>query len=529
MQLSCVLLSLIVLPSQADTVLVCPSALRAAIEPWRQLRSAQGHQIAVVAGAASADETRAQIRQAAKGGRVQFIVLVGDADVRSPGQQSAPACHVPTHYVPARVNIKWGSEPEIASDNGYADLDDDQLPDAAIGRLSADTPDQVAAIVRKIVAYERRVTPSSASTSSGDEWRRRINLVAGLGGFGAMVDTALESAAKSIVTAGIPAEYCTSFTQASWQSPYCPPPRNFSDAVIDRMNEGCLFWVYIGHGQPTELDRLRVPGGEHSIFRAADIDRVAARRGAPIALFLACYTAAYDAQAECLAEELLRADGGPVAVIGGSRVTMPYAMSVLGIEMLKECFVSHRATIGEVLLHAKRSLVLGERTDERSQQLDSIAALLSPKGSELADERLEHVHLFNLLGDPLLRLTHPLPIEIHSPESVQPGRRLVVSGTCVIDGPAVVELTVRRDRLKFRPEPRDVYLATTDSEYRETYQAANDARLAVARTVVRSGKFAAQLSVPSDAHGPCHVRVFVQGHDNFAAGAESIRIAKLPR
>ncbi len=51
---------------------------------------------------------------------------------------------------------------------------------------------------------------------------------------------------------------------------------------------------------------------------------------APIAIMLACYTAAFDQPQDCLAEQMLKAEGGPVAVYGGSRVTMPYAMSVMG-------------------------------------------------------------------------------------------------------------------------------------------------------------------------------------------------------
>ena len=44
-------------------------------------------------------------------------------------------------------------------------------------------------------------------------------------------------------------------TYASLASPYCPDPRKFHDTTIGRFNEGCLFWVYIGHGHPTGLDR----------------------------------------------------------------------------------------------------------------------------------------------------------------------------------------------------------------------------------------------------------------------------------
>jgi hypothetical protein len=522
MQLSLLLLSLVALPAQADTVVVCPPAFRAAIEPWRAFRAAQGRQIVVVV-AKSGEQVRAQIRQVAKTGKLEYIVLVGDADRPSANNSSARAFHVPAHYVPAKVNTRWGSEPEIATDNWYADLDDDQLPDAAIGRLSADTPEQLTAIVRKIMAYE--------NLRAEGQWRRHINLVAGLGGFGTLVDSALEAAAKSIIAGGIPAEYSTSFTHASWRSPYCPPPASVGDAVIDRMNEGCLFWVYMGHGQPRELDRVRVPGEEYSIFRAEDVPRVAVRQGAPIALFLACYTAAYDAHDDCLAEELLRAERGPVAVIGGSRVTMPYAMSLLGLEMLKECFLSRRATIGDVLLHAKRNLVLGDRTDERSKQLDSIASLLSPAGSDLADERLEHIHLFNLLGDPLLGLVHPLAVQVDTPGTAKPGDRLAVTGTCPVDGSAMIELALRRDRLKFRSAPRQDYDASAGASdgYRRTYEAANDTTLASMGSQVVAGKFAAELTVPADARGDCHVRVFVQGREKFAAGAADVRIAPTAR
>ncbi|MGH7138162.1 MAG: C25 family cysteine peptidase, partial [Pirellulales bacterium] len=334
MHFSWLLLSLLAAPVQAvDTVLVCPPVFEQAMKPWSELRRAQGHRIALVNGTLAPDEIRQQICELAKSGKLRFVVLAGDADRMPEGDRSRRGYSVPTHYVPAKVNRQWGSEPEIATDNWYADLDDDDLPDAAVGRLSADTAGQLATIVAKIVGYESQRIPvgrSNRGSARDDDWRRRVNLVAGLGGFGAMVDTAIETAAKSIIAEGIPAAYATSFTHASWRSPYCPPPGQFGETVLDRLNEGSLFWVYMGHGQPRELDRVQVPGGEHSILRVNDVARLGARGGPSIALFLACYTAAFDAQGDCLAEELLRAAGGPVATIGGSRVTMPYAMSVLG-------------------------------------------------------------------------------------------------------------------------------------------------------------------------------------------------------
>ena len=96
---------------------------------------------------------------------------------------------MPTHYVPSQVIHRFGGEKAIAGDNWYADLDDDQLPDVSIGRLPADSPDDLRTMVDKIIAYERRPAPGN--------WRRRINLVAGLGGFGAIADAAIEASASA--------------------------------------------------------------------------------------------------------------------------------------------------------------------------------------------------------------------------------------------------------------------------------------------------------------------------------------------
>ena len=64
---------------------------------------------------------------------------------------------VPAHYATAVVNVRFGSPPEIATDNWYADVDDDRLPDLAVGRLPCDSSAELASMVRKILEYERSV------------------------------------------------------------------------------------------------------------------------------------------------------------------------------------------------------------------------------------------------------------------------------------------------------------------------------------------------------------------------------------
>ncbi|MEX0585388.1 MAG: C25 family cysteine peptidase, partial [Pirellulales bacterium] len=258
-------------------VVVCPEAFRPALAPWVAHRTGQGHRIEFVDNRGSAVEIRQAIRDRAKRGDVRFLLLVGDAE---PGLERDAALRsrcIPTHLVTAKVNIRWGSEAEIAGDNWYADLDDDQLPDLAVGRLTADTPAELAAMVAKILRYETGV--------DFGRWRQRIHFIAGLGGFGALADATIEACAKKFITDGVPTAYSTTMTQASWRSPYCPDPREFGQTTLGRLNEGCLFWVYIGHGHARGLDRVTVPSGQYPILEMPDVRRMQCQQGSPIALF----------------------------------------------------------------------------------------------------------------------------------------------------------------------------------------------------------------------------------------------------
>jgi hypothetical protein len=349
--------------------------------------------------------------------------------------------------------------------------------------------------------------------------------VAGLGGFGGLADAAIEACAKKFICDGVPAAYQTTMTYASWRSPYCPDPRLFGRTAIDRLNEGCLFWVYLGHGHTWGLDRVQVPGGQFSIMELSDVRRVRCTQGSPISLLLSCHSGAFDTPQDCLAEEMLRSESGPVAVICGSRLTMPYAMAVLCGEALKECFGQRRETLGEMLLHAKRNSVLRARSDQDSQALDALATTLNA-GSDLAEERREHLDLFNLIGDPVLRLPHPREVTLSLPESFAPGSELTVSGMCELDGPCTVELIVPRDRLTFRPQPRREFEPTNAAlaAYQETYRKANDDRLASAQTLAAGGRFSARLTIPAEARGDHYVRVFISNDRDCAHGAASVKI-----
>jgi Peptidase family C25 len=504
-------------PPAADTLVVCPTPWRAALAPWIEYREAQGHHLALVAGEGSAEKLRGAIRNLARGGGVEHLVLVGDA--ASPTVRG-PTPGVATHFASARVTRRWGGEPEIATDNWYADLDDDGAPDLAVGRLSVSTPGELVRLIDKTIAYERNNTPGA--------WRRRIDLVASVGGFGNVADTAIEQSARTLLTGCLPAAYETHVTYGSCASPFCPDPRLFRETLVGRWREGCLFWIYLGHGQAHAVDRLHLFDGSHPILETADVPRLRSAGAPPVAIFLACYAGAYDAAGGCLGEELLRAEAGSVAVLAGSRLTMPYGMACLGYELMEAAFAERQPTLGRVLRSAKRRATLAPRDEGQRQTLDTVARLIHPGANDLAAERHEHVQLFNLLGDPLLRVRQPAQATMEAPRTARAGTTIEIRGQSPVAGEAQVELVVAPGRLTFRFAPRAEYdgAASTRARYQREYVLANDARLSTTTARVDGGAFTARLEIPATARGACAVRLLVSGADDAAIGSTAIEIER---
>ena len=521
-----VFVALVLLAAEAppvDAVVVCPREFLPALKPLVEHRQAQGRRFAHIDGTQTAEVIRGTIRQAAAGGKLKFVLLVGDAEPAARTDAAIAARSTPTHLHKATVNVKWGSEPEIASDNWFADLDDDHVPDLSIGRIPADTPAELTRIIDKILAYER--------AADFGPWRHRVNFIAGVGGFSPLIDGVLETATSKLLTSGIPASYDTRMTYGSWRSPYCPDPRLFHATTVERHNEGCLFWVYIGHGHSTGLDRVSIPGERFHIFDVDDCSELKAQGGSPIAVMLACHTTAFDQPRDCLGEELLRTPGGPVAVYGGSRVTMPYAMAVMGSGMMDEYFQNRPATLGEAILGAKRRMM--QPVDERDPLknanrllLDGIASIMSPSREMLEEERREHLHLFNLLGDPMLRLVHPAEIKLDAPREALPGETLQIAGTTELVGKGILELVCRRDQFKSSPPLRERFDPTDKglAALHDVYRAANDRCWARWGLDLPGGQFTTEIRVPPECRGPCHVRLLVADGKSHALGAANVYI-----
>lgn len=372
-----------------DTLVVCPPVYREALEPWLDYRQSQGHSIQL-ATPASSQNIQIEIQQAAARGRLRAILLVGDTTRES--SQDEPHSGVPTCLVPAEVNVRWGSTRQIPSDIPYSDLNQDGAPDVAIGRIPVDSSSELTTVINKIVAYEETQTHMPPN--------KRLQVATGIGGFGPMADHVIEATATQLFEQLVPEDYEVTLTRlGSSDRP--------SDGIIrSQLSSSSLAWIYLGHGTPHGLSfrpKKNPPPEDFSLSHLTGSPLDGPEYGNPLAVLMACYSGACDVE-DCFAEELLVQDGGPVAVFAASRLSMPYGNTVLGYELLQGFFVEPSLTLGDIVLGARIRTLVPKPEDSRRESFDQMARGLMPKPVNLETERCEHVAMYHLLGDPLMKL-----------------------------------------------------------------------------------------------------------------------------
>jgi len=462
--LSLLLLSGTALEAQRVLVLT-PESFRPALERWQRHREEQGFKVTVQSPGSEVD---------VKG--FAYMLLLGDVE------------QVPCRFRPGEIIKRWERNPRIANDTETADLDGDGLPDLAVGRLPARSREAAAALLAKVLAYEKDTDFSS--------WRRRVNVIAGVGGFGKVQDWAIERVATRLLTNNVPLQFELHVTYCNPKSAFCPPPEEVAATALQRFNEGALIVTYLGHGNRMSLDTLRFQDRRYRIFGWKDVGQLSARHGSPIAVLIACSTGHLDGP-DCLAELMLRQPKGPVAVIASSRVSMPYGNGIFAKE--------------DALMRAKRRLVHAAKDDADRGFIEMLATPYQPDPKLRAKERAEHAYLYNLFGDPTMRVALPASARIDASRS---GDKLNVTGHSQVDGEALIEVVSRRT--PDRP-PRT---GDTTEAFRKAYEGANHRQVASTAVRTKAGSFQASLALP--ARGKYILRVFVSGENGTAAGATRV-------
>ncbi|QDS96675.1 Gingipain R2 precursor [Roseimaritima multifibrata] len=488
----------------ANVIVVCPTSFQEAIQPLVQRRQAEGLRVQVIPSQASSADLAKSIQAVADLDTTRYVILVGDCSLRDATTGSDPKYEVPTLQEPATVTAAWKTTPMLPGDTFYGDFDNDGFPDAAVGRIPIDSARQLTTYIDRIIHYE--------DESEFGPWWQRVQLTAGVGGFGFLADTAIESVTRGMVTSSMPAWTHTQVTYASPTSPFNPGLNRFQEAVLKQYSQGNRFWVYAGHGWVTELDRVPATAAGRPVLANHNVDGLQLTNSPPpIALMFACYTGAFDANEDCLAEQMLRTPHGPIAVVAGSRVTLPYGNAVVATGLIRAVYEDHAPRLGDAWRTALREVATASEANpelkKRRTMIDTLATLISPTAANLPAERREHMQLYNLLGDPTLRLLQPQKLPLNVAGNVPAGNPITITGTSPIDGTLTLSLH------------RAIGSLPAGTPLEDRHQLANSTEVARDQVIVKAKQpFSMQLPTLATLTGTLHVIGAVKESSAFAIG-----------
>lgn len=447
--------------------------------------------------------------------RVLFVLLLGDAM----SEWSASTFSIPAPSV-ARG---WEWERIVLSDNAIADLDGDDIPDVALGRIPVSTAQDADRVLSRTRDFETNYVPG--------HWNYKINVFASAAGFGEVIDGVIEDVGFEVVNEA-PADWVFSFTYASQSSAYTYPPAEFSDYVYSLINDGSVLTSYIGHGGSSGFGSISwdsaLPEDSAPILDTSCLDALDIRNRSPLLLFITCNAGAFQDQ-RCLSEELMLHQGGPAAIISSTSFSHPYPCGVMSRELMHAMLIQRLATVGEIFLESKRRM-LSEVDDPMRQWMDSMAVIDPSSGTpELREELLiSHEHIYVLLGDPAHRVAAPagtVDIELLSDE-VEAGQPVEA---CVhVHGPpsgrAVVTLETDRATMAYNTERWEMGQHDRDEIIRNNHNLANNKVLQEWQGSYQGGGLFVSLPTSAEHPGSLFLRVYAYDEELDAMGLQTVEV-----
>jgi hypothetical protein len=383
-------------------IVVAPESYRAALEPLVAHRGSQGIACEVVVLEAIEREHPAPNRvrsiqgffaaRFAKEGSVDYVLLVGDAKA------------IPSPTLGEKGEIVPSDELFLAGEIGS--------PRPSLGRLSARNAEEARDLVARVLAYETETRPGP--------WRGRVIFTAGEGGFGAVADGAIEASVRYAIEKTLPEGFALRLVRLPAGA--AGGEASLRETLVRALEPGALFWIYAGHGSRRGLASGEAegflpgpPARAVASFRAADAGKLRCGERPPVALLFACDTARMEAGRECLAEALVRSNGGPIAVLGASAISHPVGDLTLAFELGRLVSEDGCERLGNWVRRAKRASL---RDDPQRADLEKVADVFGFGEAERAKIRRRTAMQYHLYGDPMMRLPRPgrLRIEVDEAE-----------------------------------------------------------------------------------------------------------------
>jgi len=317
---------------RADVVIIAHQDFLSSVEPLKDLREQQGWTVELIDvedlydefsfGAKSPWALRDFLSRAYNNWTTQprFVLLVGDASFDSRNYLGlgdfdlVPTKMVDTSYI------------KTASDDWFADFNDDGLPEMAVGRLPVSSVAEADTVVGKIVAYDGVAGTMNEALLVADD----IDFFD------------YEGASTELV--GLLPPGMTVVEIFRGQNPTARID------LLNNLNLGQLLVNYIGHGS-AEIWR-------GNLFNSSDAMSLTNSPYLPFFISMTCLNGYFhDVQVADLAEALLKAEqGGAVAVWTSSSLTYPSEQAILNRELMKLLFNGQNLTLGEAIMLAKQAV-----------------------------------------------------------------------------------------------------------------------------------------------------------------------------
>ncbi|MEK6301734.1 MAG: C25 family cysteine peptidase [Acidobacteriota bacterium] len=316
----------------ADFVIITPADLVGVIGPLRDLRQAERYKVALVEVADIYDEFNFGHKspQAIKDFLVyaatnwklapRFVLFAGDASFDARNylglgyNDLVPTKLVDTNFL------------ETASDDWFADFNNDGVSEMAVGRLPVRDAEETATVVSKLISYSQtKPFESVALVSDAND------------GF--------------------------NFEQASAQlRPLFPSSLKVDEIrrgeldsakakalLLEAINRGQKLINYVGHGSANQW--------RGDLLTSADASALTNKDRLPVFVMMTCLNGYFhDAAANSLAESLIKAGhGGAIAVWASSGMTLPAAQVAINREFYRLLFAGNTdaITLGEATRRAK--------------------------------------------------------------------------------------------------------------------------------------------------------------------------------
>jgi hypothetical protein len=219
--------------------------------------------------------------------RPTFVLLVGEANL----DYKRNFDRGPENFVPSmEIDLMFGGQ--ATSDAWFATLDDaDPLPDVILGRITATRPEQVQAVVDKVIGFQ--------TVGVADDWRRRAIMIAD-------DDQAddFEFTSERLIQLLPPDTTAARFYAGSY-----PRDQDLTADIARAIEDGALVLNFTGHGG---VDLWSPWPGGGRIFRNDDIEALSNADRLPIVTVSTCVNGWFAATQPALSmsESWVRHEGG---------------------------------------------------------------------------------------------------------------------------------------------------------------------------------------------------------------------------